>query len=104
MSKRAHPLLTKTTTLIRTNWLQLLVWSLTMILLVITIILLVVWQTSALATTTTGGNQLLTPTAILQQNVIAAFAFSFVCALTGAIFTTVIIAYRKKHKVNQEDN
>ena len=32
----------------------------------------------------------------MQQNTIATFAFSFVICLTSAIFTTVILAYRKK--------
>lgn len=79
--------------LIKTHWLQLSIWILTSILLVITIILLVIWQGSVFATSSPNT---LSSQALMQQNTIAAFAFSFVICLTSAIFTTVILAYRKK--------
>ena len=44
-----------------------------------------------------GDKKVLSDLAIMQQNIVSAFALAFVFAITTAIFTTVIIAYKKKH-------
>ena len=97
METKNHSFLSKMFVLIKQNWLQLIPWIITSIILIITIILLVVWQTSLVEHQVIGNNKVLTDLAIMQQNIVSGFALSFVFAITTAIFTTVIIAYKKKH-------
>ena len=97
MEARNQTIISKALKIIKQNWIQLIPWLITSIILVTTIILLVVWQTSLVEHQVVDDNKVLTAQAITQQNIVSAFALAFVFAITTAIFTTVIIAYKKKH-------
>ena len=97
METKNHSFMSKLLNGIKQNWIQLIPWLITSIILVTTIILLVIWQTTLVEHQMVGDKKVLSDLAIMQQNIVSAFALAFVFAITTAIFTTVIIAYKKKH-------
>lgn len=88
--------------LIKNNWLQIMFWVITCILLIVVIAIFVSWQTSMnekyVVSQNEEGKDLynLTTNAIKQQNIVAALSFSFVISLSISIFTTVLISYKNK--------
>lgn len=90
--------------LLKDNWIQVIFWVVTCILLIAEIALLVSWQTSMneKQEVTINGETMFTlqQNAKIQQIIVSTIALCFVVSLSLSIFVTVIIAYKKKREKN----